>query len=193
MLSLSPVDFATAAEPARGLLQDAQARLGFVPNMYTVMANSPGLLETYMRGYALFRQGSGLTPAEQEVVFLTISRENACHYCVAAHSFLADAVSNVPSDVTDAIRDGRPVGDPRLAALSDFTRTMLRSRGLPARAEVDAFVAAGFGERQVLEIVLAIAVKTLSNYANHLFATPVDARFAAREWSPAPAAKAAAM
>lgn len=62
-------------------------------------------------------------------------------------------------------------------------RTMVAKRGLPDRSEVDAFLAAGYSERQILEIVLAIAVKTLSNYANHLFHTPVDEVFACRVWT----------
>jgi AhpD family alkylhydroperoxidase len=135
-------------------------------------------------GYARFRKESGFTPAEQEVVFLTISRENGCHYCVAAHSTLADAVSAVPTAVTDAIRRGTPIPDPRLRALSEFTRLLLAKRGRPDRDDVAPFLAAGYTERQILEVVLAISVKTLSNWANHLFATPVDAMFAHRAWSP---------
>ena len=189
-LSLPPVTIATANEQARSLLQDAQHRLGFVPNMYAAMANSPGMLETYMRGYTVFRQESGFSPAEQEVVFLTISRENGCNYCVAAHSFLADAVSKVPADVTNAIRESLPIRDSRLAALSGFTRTMLDSRGHPDRKDVQAFLSSGFTERQVLEIVLAISVKTLSNYANHLFLTPLDDKFSSREWRVSAAAAA---
>lgn len=175
---------ADQAEPlARKRLQEAQAKMGFVPNMYRVMANSPGLLDTYIHGYELFREKSGFTPQEQEVVLLAISRENGCTYCVAAHSFVADKMSGVPEEVTNAIRDGRAIPDARLAALHDFTRTMVAKRGLPSRADVRAFLTAGYSERQILEVVLAIAVKTLSNYANHLFRTPVDEAFAGRAWA----------
>ncbi len=59
---------------------------------------------------------------------------------------------------------------------------MVADRGLPKRADVEAFLAAGYSERQILEIVLAIAVKTLSNYANHLFHTPLDRVFEYRRW-----------
>jgi len=172
-----------AAPLSRSRLEEARTKLGFVPNMYSVMANSPGLLDTYIHGYTRFREESGFTPAEQEVVLLAISRENGCTYCVAAHSFLADNVSKVPVEVTDAIRDGHPVEDAKFAALHDFTKTMVASRGLPSRADVAAFLAAGYSERHILEIVLAIAVKTLSNYANHLFHTPVDDLFATRAWA----------
>ena len=182
--ALSPSE----AEPlALNRMEEALNKLGFIPNMYSVMANSPGLLDTYIHGYELFRAQSGFTPAEQEVVLLAISRENGCDYCVAAHSFLADRMSGVPAAVTDAIRDGAAIPDARLAALHDFARTMVAKRGLPSKADVAAFLAAGFSERHILEVVLAISVKTLSNYANHLFHTPVDGAFAGRAWSDAPA------
>jgi uncharacterized peroxidase-related enzyme len=182
-LTLPPLDASDADALAASRLRDAQATLGFVPNMYGVMANSPGLLDTYVHGYERFRSLSGFTPAEQEVVLLAVSCENGCTYCVAAHSFIADKLSGVPEAVTDAIRDGQPIPDVRLAALHDFTRIMVTKRGLPDKADVDAFLAAGYSERQILEIVLAIAVKTLSNYANHLFHTPVDEVFACRAWT----------
>jgi uncharacterized peroxidase-related enzyme len=181
-LALEPKTIETADPKAGDLLKQAKANFGMVPNMYANMANSPGLLSTYLHGYQYFRQDSGFTPAEQEVVFLAVSRENGCHYCVAAHSFIADTASKVPTEVTDAIRDGREIPDPKLAALSRFTRQMVESRGFPEREDVEAFLDAGYQERHVLEIVLAIAVKTISNYSNHLFETEIDAPFAQRAW-----------
>lgn len=181
-MTLAPQTIETAPPKAKAVLEKALAQVGFIPNMYAAMVNSPGVLETYLLGYAAFRQDSGFTPPEQEVVFLTISRENGCEYCVSAHSMLADKKSNLAPEVTDAIRDGAPIRDAKLAALSAFTRRMVTSRGLPSRADVEAFLAAGYRERHILEIVLAIAVKTLSNYANHLFHTPLDPMFAERAW-----------
>ncbi|MGD9620727.1 MAG: carboxymuconolactone decarboxylase family protein [Mycolicibacterium sp.] len=170
------------ADPAvAAILTKARAKLGFLPNMYRNMANAPGLLETYLVGYDAFRQNSGLTAAEQEIVLLAISTTNGCQYCVAAHSTIAD-LSGVPGDVTDALRDGLPIADARLDALASFTRTMVESRGLPTAAALQAFLDAGFTESDVLGIVLAIAVKTISNYSNHLFHTEVDSAFAARVW-----------
>ncbi|MDZ7809981.1 MAG: carboxymuconolactone decarboxylase family protein [Arhodomonas sp.] len=106
-----------------------------------------------------------LAPREQEVVFLTISRENGCAYCMSAHSMLAEKASQVPGEVTEALRENRPVPDERLAALSEFTSRMFHTRGRPTQADVDAFLGAGFEERHVMDIVLALAVKTLSNYS----------------------------
>jgi len=168
----------------RDVLEKAKEQVGFLPNMYANMVNSPGLLETYLFGYNRFRKESGFSPAEQEVVFLTISRENGCHYCVAAHSMIAEKMSGVPRTVIRAIRDGAPIPDSRLAALNDFTRTLLEKRGWVDRTDVGRFVGAGFREDQVLEIVLAMAVKTLSNWSNHMFETQVDDMFAGWAWTP---------
>lgn len=168
---------------AREVLQQAQQKIGMVPNMYAYMANAPGLLQTYMHGYELFRKNSGFTPAEQEVIFLSISFENGCEYCMAAHSMLADTQSKVPPAVTEALRTGAQIPDERLGALSEFTRTMVTGRGRPSEQDLQKFLKAGFTSEQVLQIVLAIGVKTFSNYANHVCHTPVDTAFKHRKWS----------
>jgi uncharacterized peroxidase-related enzyme len=175
---------ASASPDARVILERAQQQVGMLPNMYAYMAHVPGLLDTYLVGYDRFRRESGLTPAEQEVVFLAVSRENECHYCLAAHSFLADTQSRVATAVTDAIRDDRPVPDAQLAALATFTRTMVRTRGRPTEADLEAFLAEGYTERHVFAVILAIGVKTFSNYANHFANTPVDTPFQRRAWTP---------
>ena len=171
------------ADPkARDILTKTKASMGMIPNMYANMANSPAMLQTYTDGYSLFRTESGFTSVEQEVVLLTISRENECHYCMAAHSFVADNMSKVPTDVTDAIRSDHPIEDKKLSALVDFTRTMLVSRGHPSQSDVAGFLQAGYAESHILDIILALAVKTISNYSNHAFDTIVDDAFAARAW-----------
>jgi len=181
-MTLAPLTVQTADEAGARVLGKALAQVGFIPNMYANMVHSPGLLNTYLDGYTAFRKESGFTPVEQEVVFLVLSRENGCDYCVSAHSFIADRMSGVPPEVTDAIRDDQAIPDERLQVLAQFVRHMHRTRGLPQADSVEAFLGAGYRERHILEIVLAIAVKTLSNYTNHLFQTPLDERFAVRRW-----------
>jgi AhpD family alkylhydroperoxidase len=151
--------------------------------MYANMVNSPGLLETYLLGYERFRQDGGFTPAEQEVVFLTISRFHGCTYCMAAHSMIGEKMSKVPAPVLEALRKGAAIPDAKLAALSAFTHTMVESRGTPSPEQLQAFRAAGYSDRHALEIVLALAVKTLSNFSNHLMQTEVDPAFQAYAWA----------
>ena len=182
-MRLKKWDLASADERRKPILEDVIKKNGQVPNMYANMINSPGVLETYLHGYNLFRSESGFTPVEQEVVFLTISYENSCDYCLAAHSFIADKMSKVPEEVTNAIREGRKIEDDKLQALSAFTKEMFQTRGRPNAEAIDNFLQAGYDERKILEIVLALAVKTLSNYSNHLFDTEVDNMFQARSWT----------
>ncbi|HQT62698.1 MAG TPA: carboxymuconolactone decarboxylase family protein [Acidiphilium sp.] len=176
-LNLPALTLETASPTARAVLEKAKAQVGFIPNMYANMANSPGFLDTYLDGYVRFRTDSGMTPVEQEVVFLVISRANGCGYCTAAHSMIADKMSQVPADVLAALREGRTIADAKLAELAHFTQVIFDTRGRPTQQDLERFRAAGYVDRHALEIVLAMAVKTLSNYANHLFHTEVDSMF----------------
>ena len=167
-----------------GPLKAVREGMGMVPNMYGGMVNLPAMLDTYSHGYSKFRAETGLSPIEQEVVFLTISRFHECHYCVAAHSFVADMMSKVPAEVTNAIRNDQPIADPKLQALRAFANVMVESRGNPTPEEAKTFLVAGYAETHILAIILAISVKVISNYSNHLLHTEVDAGFAARTWAP---------
>ena len=182
MMTMGMVAPADAEPDAKAILDKTQQKLGFVPNMYGAMANLPALLQTYIYGYDLFRRVGGFTPVEQEVVFLAISRENGCRYCVAAHSVVADTSSKVPAAVTDAIRRGEPLPDKKLDALCNFARVMTVGRGKPSGSEVNKFLEAGYTEKHILSVILAIGVKTYSNYTNHIFHTPVDKVFEGRVW-----------
>ena len=181
-LNLNPLDPSNASSSASALLIRAKENYGFIPNMFSYMANSPGLYATYIEGHDQFRHQSGFSAAEQEVVFLTISVENGCEYCVSAHSMIAEVISKLPTTEINAIRDGAPLTDVKLNELSVFTKNMLLKRGLPSQDDVKHFLAVGYTEQQILEVILAIAVKTISNYTNHLTHTPLDQAFAPHAW-----------
>ncbi len=171
----------TAPEAARPILDGAKRRFGFVPNLLGALAEAPAALEGYVALSDILAKSS-FTPAEREVVTIAVSAKNGCAYCVAAHSTLA-AMHKVPEDVITALRDRRAIDDPRLEALRAFAETLVEKRGWASDEDVQAFLAAGFTRAQALEVVLGVAFKTLSNYANHLVDTPVDAAFAPRAWS----------
>jgi len=177
--ALSSVTASSANESQKPLLDQALKQVGFVPNMYANMVNVPAVLSTYLHGYGLFRKESGLAPAEQEVVFLAISMANGCDYCAAAHSMIADKVSNVPTAVLQAIRARQPIADTRLSALHTLATELVSTQGRPNLETVQAFLQAGFQEQHILWVILAVAVKTLSNFSNHAFGTVLDDRFAA--------------
>lgn len=176
---LLPVQSDSATPAQAKLLAQAKAAVGFIPNMYRGMVNLPGYLDTYLHGYRLFREQGGFSPAEQEVVFLAVSKQNGCNYCTAAHSTLAASYSGVPMDVLESIRSDSPIQDGKMAALYAMTVEITNTRGHPSPATVKAFFEAGYSEKEILAITLAVSVKILSNYSNHYFDTPVDEVFSA--------------
>lgn len=180
-INLKSIELQDANEEQKSLLERAKKNNGMIPNMYKNMVNLPGLQDTYDVGYQHFRNSSGFTSQEQEVVFVTVSMENACGYCAAAHSFIADNMSDVPTEVTNAIRDGKEIPDAKLEALSKFTKIMFESRGNPTEAQAKAFLEAGYTDKHILGVILALAVKIISNYSNHVFHTEIDAAFQGRK------------
>ena len=181
-LSLEAKTIETADPIASEIMQNTKNKIGMVPNMYELMANNPALLDAYGAAYNTFRANSGFAPPEQEVVFLSVAFENNCEYCMAAHSFVGDKMTNVPTEVTDAIRNNTEVPDAKFRALSLFTRAMTAKRGNPSQEDIENFLAAGYTKNHILGVIAGIGVKTMSNYFNHVFNTPVDAAFKERAW-----------
>lgn len=173
----------TAPQAAKETLAAAKKAYGFLPNLLGVMAEAPALLKAYFTLNRIFQETS-FNATERQVVMLTANYENDCHYCVAAHSTMA-AMQKIPADVVEAIRAGRPIADKKLEALRRFTATVVTSRGWPTEADVEAFLNAGYGKAQILETILGVGTKILSNYTNHVAHTPLDKAFAAAAWSKA--------
>lgn len=171
----------SAPEGSKAILEGYKKKLGFVPNLMGIMASSPAAIEGYVALNQLFDKTS-FTPAERQVVLLEASFVNGCGYCMAAHTAIAK-MQGVPDAVVAAVRGGQPISDAKLQALRAFTRSVVETRGYPAEAAKDAFRKAGYGQAQVLEVLLGVAMKTLSNYVNHAAETPLDAAFAPARWS----------
>lgn len=170
-----------ASPTIKPLLDQVQAKYGFLPNTYGVFAHSPLAAQAYLQLTDLIGSQSTLTPQEAQVVMLSASVENGCEYCVAAHTVVA-GMHKTPADAVQSIRDNADLTDPRLAALSSFTRSLVKNRGWVPEAEQQAFLGAGFTVGQVFDVITIVALKTLSNYANHLGDPKVDDAFASAAW-----------
>lgn len=177
----------TAPEGSRADMNAVQAKFGFLPNIYGVFAESPSVIKAYIAMTDLLDK-SAFTPAEAQLTLLTISAENGCDYCVAAHTMVGKMVA-LDDQVIEAVRTGLPIPDKRLGRLHHFTKTMVANRGHVSAEEVDAFIADGFTKAQALDVALATALKTMSNYINHFADTPLDEAFEPARWQPAHAAE----
>ena len=170
----------TAPERARENLEKFEKKFRFIPNMQRAMSLSPETLDCYLASFDEFEKTS-FTPAEKQVVLIATSIENNCTYCVAGHTGLARMAKMSPEDL-EALRAGTTMPDPKLNALRNFTRQMVLSRGQMNDADVEAFLAAGFNKQNLIEVVLGVAHKTISNYVNQLVRTPLDTAFAQDKW-----------
>ena len=183
MTDFTLYDQTTAPEDSKPLLAKSQAAFGMIPGLHAVMAEAPGLLEAYQTVHELF-VNSSFDKDELTVVWQTVNVENACHYCVPAHTGIAKNMG-VDDAITDALRDQTPLPNARLEALRDFTLTLVRDRGNVSDEAVQAFLDAGFTKRNILEVILGYSQKVMSNYTNHLANTPVDTPFQKFEWQKA--------
>lgn len=100
---------------------------------------------------------------------------------MAAHSAAAQR-AKMPSEVLQALREGSSIPDSRLESLRKFATQLTRNRGWLSERDLEEFFSSGYTEQQALEVILGIAMKTISNYTNHIAHTPVDKPFQSFEW-----------
>jgi len=172
-----------APEASKSILKAAKSAYGFEPNLLGVMANHPALLHAYWEGNNFLTKNSVLTEEERQVAFLSTSYENNCHYCMAAHSSIAQ-MSQVSQGVIDALRNGTELPDVKLNALSNYVKTTTIKRGRVSEEDLQSFIEAGYPQEAILEVITIIGFKVMTNYTNFLAKTPVDAPFQANIWEP---------
>ena len=181
MTTLKVHTIESAPEASKPLLEASQKAYGMIPGLHGVLAAAPGILEGYQKLHELFVNTS-FNEEELTVVWQAINVEHACHYCVPAHTGIAHMMK-VDNEIIESLRNETPLTNPKLESLRTFTLSMVRNRGNVSQEELQAFYAAGYGEQQVLEIILGLSQKVISNYTNHIANTPVDAAFQKFAWS----------
>ncbi|CAB9493418.1 carboxymuconolactone decarboxylase family protein [Alteromonas macleodii] len=172
----------TAPEAAKPLIDNSVSAFGMLPNLHAVMAEAPTLLEGYQVLHKLAQETS-FNAEELTVVWQAVNVEHACHYCVPAHTGIAKSMK-VSDDLIEELRNDETLSDSKLNTLKETVLAVTRGRGNVDSAQLDAFYSAGYKHQQLLEIILILAQKVMSNYTNHLAETPVDEPFKQFEWSP---------
>ncbi|WP_417271313.1 carboxymuconolactone decarboxylase family protein [Celeribacter sp.] len=173
----------SAPEESKAGLEASFKANGRVPGLHGVMAEAPGLLATYHFAHAQF-MATSLNDEEKTVVWQTVNVEQNCHYCVPAHTGIAKMMK-VDDAITEALRNETPLPTAKLEALRDFTLNVVRNRGFVDEAATQAFLDAGYTQRQILEVILGVAQKVMSNYTNHFAQTPIDQVFQKFAWQKA--------
>ncbi len=170
----------TAPEDSKEILRSALKQNGFIPNLYGIMAESPEVLKAYTQMAQLFNETS-LSPVERNIVWLTVSYNNKCHYCMAIHSMVAK-MYKLPDEMIEALRTNQPLNDIKLETFRQFTALLVEKRGWASEKDISTFLAAGYTQKNVLELILGIGQKIISNYVNHITHTPLDKQTEGFKW-----------
>lgn len=169
---------ASAPEGSKATLEAIEKGLGFLPNLFATMAESPAALNGYVGLEAVLARGT-FGAAERQLLLTSISSENGCGYCVAAHSTLA-SLSHADAPAIAGARGETTPADPRLRALTNFARAVVRERGHVGDEALGQFLRAGFTKAQALEVVANVGYKTISNFIAGFAHPPLDAQFEAQ-------------
>jgi len=168
----TPPSIAASPEASRPMLEAVQKQLGVTPNMFRLVANSPAGLEGYLGLNGALGKGT-LDARTRERIALAVAEVNACTYCLSAHTYLGKNLAKLDDAEMAANREGGS-SDPMAAAAVRFAVKVTRERGHVSDADVQAVKAAGYNDAQVIEIVLLVALNTLTNYVNEVAKTEVD-------------------
>lgn len=155
------------------LMERSIKSYGFLPTFHQILAAAPATYRAYLDTFELFERESTFSPLERQIVFMTASYENNCHYCVPGHSYIMTA-KKMPEDIIEALREGEPLADAKLEALRTYARRVLDKRGHLSENELEEFFAAGYTTRQALEVLVGLAAKLISSFTNALAHTKLD-------------------
>jgi uncharacterized peroxidase-related enzyme len=158
-----------AAQP---LLEAVKGQLGSVPNMFRVIANSPAALDGYLALNSALARGQ-LDPRLRTRIAMAVAEFNACDYCLSAHTYIGTNLAKLDPAELAANRDGAS-NDPRSAVALTFTRKLLAERGRVSASDMDALEAAGYSAAEVIEIIVHVALNTLTNYVNTAVGVDID-------------------
>lgn len=154
----------------QALFDKLKAGLGMVPNLYATLA----LSEHALGNYLAFQNAKSSLPAKaREVINLVVSQVNQCAYCLAAHTVIGGMVGLSPAQILE-IRRGHASFDARLDALARLVRDIAVQRGHADPALVQAFLDAGWTQENLVDAIVVIGDKTVTNYLHGTTQVPVD-------------------
>ena len=173
---------ATVTENNQAVFDNLEKGLGFVPNIYATLA----LNETALPDYLAFQgRKTTLKAKEKEVVNLVVSQVNECAYCLAAHTAMGKMNGYTDEQIIE-IRKGNVSFDAKVAALATFVKETTVNRGKPSNQATDELLAAGYTQANVVDILMLIGDKIVTNFLHGVTQVPVDFPAAAPLEAPVP-------
>ena len=154
----------------QAIFDNLQKGIGFVPNLYAYFAKNNTALQDYL---AFQNRKSTLSGKEREVVNLVTSQINNCRYCQSAHTALGK-MNGFSDEQIIEIRKGAASFNPKLDALAKFTASVVENRGHAAVEAVEAFFEDGYNEANMIDVVIVVGDKIISNYIHNITGFAID-------------------
>lgn len=167
-----PASIAASPAAAQPFLAAVEKQLGVVPNLFRLVGRSPAALEGYLGLNGALGKGK-LDAKTRERIALAVAEINGCDYCLSAHSHLGRTFAKLDDAEMTANRNGGS-NDEKADAAVRFAAKIVRTRGHVGEPDLEAVRAAGYGDPEILEIVLHVALNTLTNYVNEVAKTDID-------------------
>ena len=170
MTTVNALTYEQVSPANQAIFDSIKKKFGFVPNLFATFAHSETALATYL---ALNSSKTSLSPKAREVIDLVVSQVNNCAYCLAAHTAVGGMLGYTPDQILE-IRGGSASFDPRLDALAKLVRNIALERGHADPALVQAFFAVGWTEGNLVDAIVAVGDKMISNFLHATTLVPVD-------------------
>ena len=170
MSTFSVPDRSDVSPANQTIFDQLEGGLGFVPNLYATFAYADTALGDYL---ALQNRKSSIRAREREAINLAVSQVNDCHYCLSAHTVLGKHNGFTDEQIFE-LRDGYASFDEKLDALVRLVRAIAETRGRPDSTLVDAFFAAGYTKGHLVDVLIVIGDKIISNYLHNITQIPID-------------------
>ena len=170
-----------AVEVSKNYLEAAQRNSGFIPNLLSVLANSPQAISAYVTLSEINNKNS-LSAGQREIVQITSAITNGCNFCVAGHSATVEKRKLLPEQTLQDLREEKVLPEQSSEQLAEFTRQVIATRGNVDEQHWQAFLDAGFSQQQALDVVLGVSLATLCNFANNLARTPLNTELQRWAW-----------
>ena len=171
MNKINPIQVADASEESQAVLEIVKKKLGRIPNMYKVMANSPSVVDAYVKLNNALSAGT-IGSKMAEMIALATAEENTCSYCLSAHSFLGAKVGLSAEQILDARKFYSQ--DEKMNAGLIFVKKMLETPKEISSTDIEPLRKVGYTDGDILEIVANVIRNIFTNYINTISETEVD-------------------
>jgi len=144
--------------------------VGFMPNLFAVMAYSDHGLETITN---LQGAKSSISKKEQELIHLVVSQINDCRYCQSAHTAIGKMNGFTDEQIIE-IRKGGASFNEKYDALAKLTAEITKSHGKPSEETLNRFFEVGYTKANLVDTLIVIGEKTIVNYLHNITQVPID-------------------